>query len=99
MKAPMTGPIVSPKLKEASHQACFGCTQCSFHVYFGFTLTVAFLSGNLAIKMERFEVHVAAAPTPFDKSFLSIPLTIKEFLGESQDHQQMQMETSRKRMR
>ena len=31
-----------------------------------FTLTVAFLSGNLAIKMERLEVHVAAAPTPFE---------------------------------
>ena len=28
------------------------------------TFTVAFLSGNFAIKMERFEVHVAAAPTP-----------------------------------
>ena len=28
------------------------------------TLTVAFLSGNLAIKMERLEVQVAAAPTP-----------------------------------
>ena len=48
MKAPITGPIVSPKLKEASHQA----------------FTVAFLSGNLAIRIDRLEVHVAAAPTP-----------------------------------
>ncbi len=26
---------------------------------------VAFLSGNLAIRMDRLEVQVAAAPTPF----------------------------------
>ena len=48
IRAPNTGPIVRPKLKEASHQA----------------LTVDFLSGNFSIKMERLEVHVAAAPTP-----------------------------------
>ena len=48
MNAPRTGPRVRPRLKEASHQA----------------LMVAFLSGNLAIKMDRFEFQVAAAPTP-----------------------------------
>lgn len=48
MRAPRTGPIVRPKLKAASHQA----------------FTVDFLSGNLAISIERLEVHVAAAPAP-----------------------------------
>ena len=48
MRAPSTGPIVRPKLKEASHHA----------------FTVDFLSGNFAIRMERFEVQVAAAPAP-----------------------------------
>lgn len=48
MRAPSTGPMVSPKLKEASHQA----------------FTVDFLSGNLAIRMDRLEVQVAAAPAP-----------------------------------
>ena len=48
MRAPRTGPMVRPKLKEASHQA----------------FTVDFLSGNLAIRMDRFEVQVAAAPAP-----------------------------------
>ena len=48
MKAPITGPMVSPALKEASHHA----------------FTVDFLSGNFAIRIERLEVHVAAAPTP-----------------------------------
>ena len=62
MKAPITGPIVRPKLNEASHQAC---KEEFYSQLFGkLTLTVAFLSGNLAIKMERFEVQVAAAPTP-----------------------------------
>ena len=49
MRAPRTGPMVRPKLKEVSHQA----------------LTVVFLSGNLAIRMERLEVQVAAAPAPW----------------------------------
>ncbi len=31
------------------------------------TLMVAFLSGNLAIRMDRLEVQVAAAPTPFKR--------------------------------
>ena len=48
ISAPSTGPMVRPKLKEASHQA----------------FTVDFLSGNLAIRMDRFEVQVAAAPAP-----------------------------------
>ena len=48
IKAPMTGPTVRPKLKEASHQA----------------LIVDFWSGNLAMRIDRFDVHVAAAPTP-----------------------------------
>ena len=48
IRAPSTGPMVRPKLKEASHQA----------------LTVDFLSGNLAIRIDRFEVQVAAAPAP-----------------------------------
>ena len=48
MSAPSTGPMVRPKLKAASHQA----------------LTVDFLSGNLAIRIERLEVQVAAAPAP-----------------------------------
>ena len=44
MKAPRTGPRVRPRLKLASHHA----------------LTLAFCSGNLAIKIERlvFTVHV-----------------------------------------
>ena len=37
-----------------------------FQLFDKVTFTVAFLSGNLAIKMERLEVHVAAAPTPFE---------------------------------
>ena len=48
MRAPSTGPMVRPKLKAASHQA----------------LTVDFLSGNLAIRIERLLVQVAAAPAP-----------------------------------
>ena len=48
MNAPRTGPRVSPRLKEASHQA----------------LMVAFLSGNFVIKMDKLEFQVAAAPTP-----------------------------------
>ena len=48
MSAPSTGPMVRPKLKAASHQA----------------LTVDFLSGNLAIRIERLDVQVAAAPAP-----------------------------------
>ncbi len=48
MRAPSTGPMVRPKLKEASHQA----------------FTVDFLSGNFAIRIERLEVQVAAAPAP-----------------------------------
>ena len=63
MNAPMTGPIVRPKLKEASHQACENCFY-TLEILGTETLTVAFLSGNLAIKMERLEVQVAAAPTP-----------------------------------
>ena len=49
MSAPSTGPMVRPKLKEVSHQA----------------LTVVFLPGNFAIRMERLEVQVAAVPTPW----------------------------------
>ena len=48
ISAPSTGPMVSPKLKAASHQA----------------LTVDFLSWNLAIRIERLLVQVAAAPAP-----------------------------------
>ena len=48
IRAPSTGPMVRPKLKEASHQA----------------FTVDFLSGNFAMRIERFEVQVAAAPAP-----------------------------------
>ena len=48
MRAPSTGPMVRPKLKEAAHQA----------------FTVDFLSGNFAMRIERLEVQVAAAPAP-----------------------------------
>ena len=48
MMAPSTGPRVRPRLKLASHQA----------------LTLAFCWGNLAIRIERLEFQVAAAPTP-----------------------------------
>ena len=34
------------------------------------TFTVAFLSGNFAMRIDRLEVHVAAAPTPFKYAFL-----------------------------
>ena len=37
------------------------------------TFTVAFLSGNFAMRIDRLEVHVAAAPTPFETSFLDSP--------------------------
>lgn len=48
IKAPMTGPTARPKLKKASNQA----------------LIVDFWSGNLAMRIDRLDVHVAAIPTP-----------------------------------
>ena len=40
---------------------------------------MAFLSGNLAIKIDRFEVQVAAAPTPFKTSIWCV--FVRAFVG------------------